>query len=136
MNPSPDSRRGLNVMNAETKTEIETTSCDFHEPYFGASYPDATCIDGYLWDLDSCDEPGGPLSGGGEVPCPQCNHDVWLEDFEDTVWMEGYEAAEHGKPRDYTPSKIRHEQPQDKGRMITWWLAGYDKFIEEKGAAA
>lgn len=38
-------------------------------PAFGARYPDATCIDGYLWDLDSGDEPGC-LSKGGEDPCP------------------------------------------------------------------
>lgn len=25
-------------------------------PFFGASYPDARCINGYLWDLDKCDE--------------------------------------------------------------------------------
>jgi hypothetical protein len=23
-------------------------------PFFGASYPDARCINGYLWDLDKC----------------------------------------------------------------------------------
>lgn len=23
-------------------------------PFFGASYPDARCINGYLWDLDDC----------------------------------------------------------------------------------
>lgn len=46
--------------------------CTFEGPYW-AHYPDATCIDGYLWDLDSCDEPGGPLSSGGDVPCPHCN---------------------------------------------------------------
>ena len=27
-------------------------------PFFGASYPDARCIDGYLFDLDKCDENG------------------------------------------------------------------------------
>lgn len=25
-------------------------------PYFGAIYPDARCIGGYLYDLDDCDE--------------------------------------------------------------------------------
>lgn len=47
--------------------------CDYQGPHFGAFYPDAGCIDGYLWDLDSCDEPGGPLYSGGDVPCPCCN---------------------------------------------------------------
>lgn len=47
-------------------------------PFFGAGYPDATCIDGYLWDLDSCDEPGGSLSSGGETPCPFCNSEKYM----------------------------------------------------------
>jgi hypothetical protein len=38
------------------------------------------CIDGYLWDADSCDEPGGGLSIGGETPCPQCNTIAFLKD--------------------------------------------------------
>jgi hypothetical protein len=56
--------------------------CSFEGPSFGASYPDGTCIDGYLWDLDSCDEPGGPLHSGGDIPCPHCNTREYL-DYED-----------------------------------------------------
>jgi len=42
-------------------------------PFFGANYPDATCIDGFLWDLDSATAPGsGLLTHGGEDPCPFC----------------------------------------------------------------
>ena len=37
---------------------------------FGAHYPDAQCIDGYLWDLDSYDD--GLLTSGGDIPCPSC----------------------------------------------------------------
>lgn len=55
----------------------EQKGCDYQGRHFGASYEDATCIDGYLWDLDSCDEPGGALSNGGDVPCPQCNGDEY-----------------------------------------------------------
>lgn len=47
--------------------------CDYEAPHFGAFYPDACCIDGFLWDLDSCEEPGGPLTHGGDMPCPSCN---------------------------------------------------------------
>ena len=46
-------------------------------PYFGARYPDAKCIDGYLWDLDKCD--GDMLYGGGEEPCPFCNSKTFIE---------------------------------------------------------
>lgn len=48
-------------------------SCGYTGPHFGATYDDAICCDGDLWDLDSCDEPGGPLFSGGDIPCPQCN---------------------------------------------------------------
>lgn len=46
-------------------------------PYFGAHYPDATCIDGYLWDLEKCE--GNELYGGGEEPCPFCNTELFIE---------------------------------------------------------
>ncbi len=61
--------------------------CDYHAPFFGATYPDACCIDGYLWDLDSCDEPGGELSVGGDIPCPACNaaeHEAYFKDATET----------------------------------------------------
>lgn len=47
-------------------------------PFFGASYPDATCIDGYLWDLDKCDEDGF-FSGGDNPPCPFCNSEAFID---------------------------------------------------------
>jgi len=47
-------------------------------PHFGASYPDATCINGYLWDLDKCTDEGG-LYGGGDDPCPFCNKEEYIE---------------------------------------------------------
>lgn len=40
-------------------------------PHFGASYPDARCIEGYLYDLDSLE--GDFLTVGGDDPCPYCN---------------------------------------------------------------
>ena len=46
-------------------------------PHFGARYPDATCIDGYLWDLDKYED--GHLYGGGDDPCPFCNTEQYLE---------------------------------------------------------
>lgn len=108
------------------------TSCDFHEPYFGATYPDACCIDGYLWDLDSCDEPGGDLHVGGDVPCPQCNHAGWIDSFEDELNEQGYTAAEKHQPREYKHVKVRHEQPEDEAKMRGWWLAGYDYYLQEQ----
>ncbi len=54
-------------------------ACDYEGHDFGANYIDTCCIDGYLWDLDSCDEPGGPLFDGGDMPCPKCNTLGYLE---------------------------------------------------------
>jgi hypothetical protein len=54
-------------------------SCGYEGSHFGAYYPDATCIDGYLWDMDSCDEPGGGLHRGGDIGCPSCNTKQFLE---------------------------------------------------------
>lgn len=62
--------------------------CGYTGSHFGASYEDAACIDGYLWDLDSGDEDG--LSNGGDLPCPACNTAYYLddakEDAESTSW--------------------------------------------------
>lgn len=52
-------------------------------PYFGASYPDARCIDGFLWDLDSYEN--GELFGGGDEPCPFCNEDSFIEHHVDEL---------------------------------------------------
>lgn len=52
--------------------ENYASGCGYTGHDFGAPYPDSTCIDGFLWDLDSCDEPGGGLTHGGDIPCPQC----------------------------------------------------------------
>lgn len=62
--------------------------CSYEGRHFGASYPDAQCIDGYLWDLDSYDD--GMLTNGGDLPCPACNTDAFLngaaEDAAGTSW--------------------------------------------------
>ena len=55
--------------------------CGYEGGHYGAYYPDACCIDGYLWDLDSCDEPGGPLHSGGDTPCPRCNTAEYVDDI-------------------------------------------------------
>ena len=51
-------------------------------PHFGAHYPDARCIDGFLWDLDSNNEEG-LFTHGGDDPCPFCNTESFIEMNED-----------------------------------------------------
>jgi hypothetical protein len=47
-------------------------------PYFGAWYPDATCIGGTLQDLDDCDSDGN-IFLSKDVPCPFCNTESFLK---------------------------------------------------------
>jgi hypothetical protein len=54
-------------------------------PFFGATYPDATCIDGYLWDLDSIEEDG--YTSGGDQPCPFCNKEKFFENHLDEPYV-------------------------------------------------
>ena len=48
-------------------------------PYFGASYPDATCVDGRLYDLDNCDINGNLYEPGEYSPCPFCRPEEFIE---------------------------------------------------------
>ena len=58
------------------KTE-STLGCQYEAPTFGGGYPDGTCIDGWMWDLDSGD--GDGLTCGGDEPCPYCNTREYIE---------------------------------------------------------
>jgi len=51
--------------------------CGYTCRMFGARYPDAECIEGYMWDLDSYED--GLLTSGGEIPCPSCQTAGWLD---------------------------------------------------------
>lgn len=54
----------------EGRDSLPADGCGYEAAHW-AHYPDARCIDGYLWDLDSYDD--GWLTSGGDVPCPCCN---------------------------------------------------------------
>lgn len=49
--------------------------------YFGANYPDATCIEGILYDLDYCVENGDLYDNGLHMPCPFCNSEKLFRDY-------------------------------------------------------
>lgn len=61
------------TQSSEAVETAEASGCGYTGYEFGGGYPDSTCIEGYLWDLDSCDEPGGGFTHGGDIPCPKCN---------------------------------------------------------------
>lgn len=60
--------------------------CGVELPLFGALYPHAVCLDGYLYDMDSWDGEG--YSIGGDVPCPICNTREFIELFGKTMCLE------------------------------------------------
>ena len=67
--------------------------CNIEFPHFGASYPDAHCIDGYLYDMDSYED--GAYTIGGDDPCPFCNTEEWLKDvLDDEIFKTREEALE------------------------------------------
>ena len=67
-------------------------------PYFGASYPDACCIDGYLYDMDDSDPDGCLCEMHEKHPCPFCNWDEfkakWNENAEE--YFEYIKESIHG----------------------------------------
>lgn len=65
--------------------------CNIEFPHFGASYPDAHCINGYLWDMDSYEN--GCYTIGGDDPCPFCNTEVWLKTVLDNEEFASREEA-------------------------------------------
>lgn len=73
-------------------TPIKVNPCP-EFPFFGASYPDACCIDGYLWDLDRCDE-NGLYSSGDNPPCPFCNQTAFIKYHHDPDPFEGFSVRE------------------------------------------
>lgn len=104
------------------------SGCDYQGYEFGAPYPDSVCIDGRLWDADSCVEPGGDLTSGGDIPCPQCNHDAWLLHFGDDIMEDGYIAGYEGKdiaecPYPREGAKYHKDSDPDVFRFA--WLKGY-----------
>lgn len=82
------------VKEDEIKTQ-KTKGCGIEFPHFGGNYPDARCIDGYLWDLDSYDD-NGNYTVGGDDPCPVCNTEEWLERvMEDELFSTEEKALEY-----------------------------------------
>jgi len=58
-------------------------------PYFGAKYPDATCIDGILYDMDKCDDEGNLYELDDYNPCPFCNREEFIK-----IWTDGGRSEE------------------------------------------
>lgn len=105
--------------------------CGYTGNDFGASYPDAECFGGWLYDLDNCDGEGNLYEPIEPHPCPECNHNEWLRQFKDAIEAQGFEDAECFVARRYIHRPIQHEQRGDRYRMAWWWYRGYDRSVEE-----
>lgn len=65
------------------KTEATKQCPEF--PYFGATYPDAMCIDGLLYDLDNCDDNGNLYERNEDIPCPFCREKEYIKHNHDPL---------------------------------------------------
>lgn len=66
--------------------EVEKNKKDCPEfPYFGASYPDACCIDGSLHDLDDSPGYGQVYLQEEDFPCPFCRPKDFIEHHHDPL---------------------------------------------------
>ena len=106
--------------------------CDYTGNDFGARYIDSCCIDGFLWDLDSGDSDS--LSIGGDIPCPECNHEEWIESqVKDDIEEKGYVAFYDEKSEDDCPfvegCKLRY--PDDWKVYREFWLKGFSDAKKE-----
>lgn len=66
-------------------------------PYWGASYPDAFCIDGKLYDLDRYDNNGKLYEPIDDIPCPFCRTEEFIE-LDPFGWIDHFceEMEENG----------------------------------------
>lgn len=49
--------------------------CEYQGYEFGAQYPDSVCVEGQLFDADSCDDEGNLYEPAEYVPCPMCHRE-------------------------------------------------------------
>lgn len=103
--------------------------CDYQGTHFGAQYPDAACIDGYLWDLDSGD--GSYLDSGGDIPCPSCNQKEWVLAQVDDFINDGYNSVDHPLTTKMVKN-VMSKLPSNQRRMaMRYWRQGRKEAIKE-----
>lgn len=108
--------------------------CDYQGHHFGANYPDACCIEGYLWDLDSggMDEAGNTyLDIGGYSPCPQCNQKAYVKSMAGDLANDGYESFD----QPLTTKQVKYPLkgfPSNQRRVgIRYWRQGRRDALRE-----
>lgn len=132
----------ISAANALTFRAAPSLGCGEEFPWFGAHYPDAVCIEGYLWDLDSCDEPKGALHSGGDYPCPYCNARKFLNYLKDEIEERGWIAFTEGESPHDNPYLKGSRFPHLTEQLQTMWREGYraaavdPKAIEDRREAS
>lgn len=92
---------------------------------FGAPYIDSQCFGGRLYDLDRCNDDGCLYEPIEYMPCPECNHQLFLENCVENAESEGMRARCDGKPRQFiSPDKLRY--PQDHESLQAAFFRGWD----------
>lgn len=71
---------------------IQHTPCGYEGEHFDRGWADATCLEGYLYDLGSNDGTGA-LRNGGDIPCPSCNTAHYLEFKREQIQDTGHQMT-------------------------------------------
>lgn len=107
--------------------------CGYIGHDFGAAYPDSQCYGGRLYDLDNCDNGGNLYEPLDYIPCPECEHEEWLEMQREDIETQGWVAAEEGKPKESCPFPAKATRyPKDGEWYKAAWLKGYDTHTYEE----
>ncbi|HFG1555900.1 TPA: hypothetical protein ACGFXV_003139 [Vibrio cholerae] len=108
--------------------------CDYSGYEFGAHYPDACCVDGYLWDLDSGgfdDDGNAYLDNGGYMPCPQCNVKRWVNYHADDFENGGYESIDHPLTTKMIKNVMANMSSNKRRMAMRYWRKGRRLAIKE-----
>jgi hypothetical protein len=106
-------------------------SCGYEGSDFGANYPDSVCIDGYLWDADVCDG-GGMLTGGPQMPCPQCQPNDYIRYNQDSIESEGYDSFDKPNSDPSRPSRLKHLPANQRRLVRRFWRRGRRERVREE----
>lgn len=105
-------------------------SCGYQGIHFGAHYEDGTCIDGYLWDLDSGDDEG--LTNGGDIPCPNCQQKEYYRYSLDEVEEDGFMSLEQPFTSHRQYPQFNHLPTAARRLYKRYWMRGRRAAIGEQ----
>lgn len=81
-------------------------------PFFGAQYADAGCFDGYLRDLDDCDDNHMVYEHSDNFPCPFCNTEAFIKRYAEYAGMKYKDVRAMVKKLKEKHQPVNQTQPQ------------------------